>query len=285
MAAYTTDRDLEKLKGRYAVIAAVIGALGTIIAAVIGFYAVVVPLKEQNNTLQQQNEALVEESQETGSDSTVLQDTISALQSRIDELETQYEALSKTNADLKGENAQLKENYAAAQSTIENLENGEKETGREIELPTNLQSETLELYGAFRNYGTQIDNHGTEHENCIGVRDWYNDRTTDSWGEIGRHASYWTSWDLNYQYEELSGIFFHSKEFIAAPIKSKLTIYGNTGEGKSSTVLFSGQIDKDSEVRSFRVSLHGMAALGIQIEHSDNTSNNYAYLSDVFLWK
>lgn len=131
-----TDYEKEQLKGRYAVIAAVIGALGAIISAVIGFYAVVVPLREQNTELQMQNDALVEDSQEAEGETSTMQDTISALETRISDLEgtvsnlrdenakltTQYETVQANYTSLEAENKRLNDELITASTTIESIQ-------------------------------------------------------------------------------------------------------------------------------------------------------------------
>lgn len=284
------QREIEKIKGRYSLFAALITTIGVIVAAVIGFYAVVVPLQEQNAKLEKENSELVEDSQEAQAQdgSSEVEAMISDLQTRLNEFEMQYAALEDVNSRLASENSQLKENYASSQAKIDELQrqidsfSGAPSNSTEV---ADLEAEPLITWnlGNLQNYGTQTDNHGIEHENCISAKFWSSDYT-DSWAEVGYHSYKWNMYSLNWQYQELSGVFFYSQKYTAAPIRNKITIYGNTGEGKN-TVLWSCEVDKDSEVKPFRISVYGMKYIEIWIEHSDHENNHYAYLSDTYLWK
>ena len=116
MTETDTKREIAKLKGRYTLIAALITTIGTIAVAVIQFYAVVVPLREQNAALEQKNTAQVEDNQNKDEEISDSQGIISDLELENKDLRKQYDTLqSDYNATVATIDS-LKEQIAALET-------------------------------------------------------------------------------------------------------------------------------------------------------------------------
>ena len=211
------ERELktERLKGRYSLLGAIIGALGVIIAAVIGLYQ---PLKEENAKLQIENTASQSEIAE-------LRDRISELENTIftpDEkdndqsnLKIKISALENENIKLEHEKKQLEEENNELRAVIESLNSDS------IQIPDDATYFNGHAYKVFersmtwlnaktyceslgghlatitsqdeQNYLESIINNGKKYQYWLGATDAY---VEGDWYWITGEAWVYTNWDI-----------------------------------------------------------------------------------------